>query len=98
MPGSIMDKEEAALRREGANLEEHFTRLSSAKTAAEKKEIYWTQETTRLGKKVVHTYHRGGPVEAGPGEAEGGGEGAESPEARGAGAGEAEICPLPGGV
>ena len=29
--------------------------LSSAKTAAEKKEAYWTQETTRLGQQVVHT-------------------------------------------
>ena len=53
MPSSNMDKSEAALRREGAKLEEDFTRLSTAKTAAEKKEIFWSQETTRLGKKVV---------------------------------------------
>ena len=55
MPSSTMDKEEAALNREGTRLEEDFTRLSSAKTAAEKKEAYWTQETTRLGQQVVRT-------------------------------------------
>ena len=41
------------VRREGAKLEEDFTRLSTAKTAAEKKEIFGSHETTRLGKKVV---------------------------------------------
>ena len=50
-----MDKSEAALRREGAKLEEDFTRLSTAKTAAEKKENFWSQETIRLGRKVVRT-------------------------------------------
>ena len=39
MPSSNMDKSEAT--------------LTTAKTAAEKKELFWSQETTRLGKKVV---------------------------------------------
>ena len=51
-----MDKAEAALRREGAKLEEDFTRLSTAKIAAEKKENFWNQETIRLGRKVVRTH------------------------------------------
>ena len=50
-----MDRSEAALRRERAKLEEDFTRLSTAKTAAEKKENFWSQETIRLGRKVVRT-------------------------------------------
>ena len=55
MSSSNKDKSEATLRREGAKLEEDFTRLSTAKTAAEKKENFWNQETIRLGRKVVRT-------------------------------------------
>ena len=55
MASSNKDKSEATLRREGAKLEEDFTRLSTAKIAAEKKENFWNQETIRLGRKVVRT-------------------------------------------
>jgi hypothetical protein len=37
MASSSKDKSEANLRKEGAKLEEDFTRLSNAKIAAEKK-------------------------------------------------------------
>jgi hypothetical protein len=55
MVSSSKDKAEAALRKEGVRLEEDFTRLSKAKTVAEKKEAFWGQETHRLGRQVVRT-------------------------------------------
>ena len=55
MASSSKDKAEAALRKEGVKLEEDFTRLSNAKTVAEKKEAFWGQETIRLGRQVVRT-------------------------------------------
>jgi hypothetical protein len=47
MPSSKMDKSG------GRGPSWRRTRLSTAKTVAEKKEIFGSHETTRLGKKVV---------------------------------------------
>ena len=55
MASSNKDKSEATLRREGTKLEEDFTRLSTAKITAEKKEIFWNHETIRLGREVLRT-------------------------------------------
>ena len=53
---SNSNRSSEASRKEGNRLEEYLIMLSRAKTVADGKEVYWAQETDKLGKQVVRVY------------------------------------------